>query len=717
MRIILCLAFISVLYSGEPIIINHESTDITKLSEESIKLAKEKLHIAYNHTSHGSQLITGMEELIEFANNGGRNLALEEDIFQFNNGGTNGALDLHDQFAGWSDCGRYPEWVDLTRDYLDNPENSDVNVLMWSWCGQVDEKYAAGELWSEYLEPMTQLEEDYPSVTFVYMTGHVDINDDANNKAANDSIRSFCENNNKVLYDFADIERYDPDNNYFEYVDDNCDYFNAEGEKLGNWAIEWQNSHTEGEEWYECEAAHSQPLNANQKAYAAWSLFTQIAKQKNTDDTIKISIDSTAGFYNDTVSVPIHIDYPADFACYSADIVFNHYQSGLEYIAADSNNGMINNRSWTYILNEENRLFFSGFSGGEGDCDDGLFLNLKFLAVGDICTIIPITIDTITINEGDNNTKINNGEIYIKPKPEYGDVDENDSIQIPDSRLILRHLVNRDSLFCQSLANADVDTDQTITNIDAVRIIQYSEGLIDQLPADEVNNEFLSTGMLYLEDHEFQAGGSIHLPIKISKGENIYGFEGVIQYDPSYLQFKEIEWVDPFHNYITEVNSIKDQILFAGANSVFSGQDSIFAFLNFDVRDDVGGESTFITIKKFRWNKNKFEHDVSTANLVRVTGAEGNNNLNIPEYFSLKQNYPNPFNTTTRISYSLPRECFVNLNIFDLSGELISELKNSYEQAGEYTVTWRATDLSTGIYLYRLQAGDFETTKKMLFLK
>ena len=65
---------------------------------------------------------------------------------------------------------------------------------------------------------MSQLETDYPNVKFVYMTGHVDIWDDVDNKAANQMIRNYCNANGKILYDFADIERYDPDGYYFEYV-------------------------------------------------------------------------------------------------------------------------------------------------------------------------------------------------------------------------------------------------------------------------------------------------------------------------------------------------------------------------------------------------------------------------------------------------------------------------------------------------------------------
>ncbi|RLC53660.1 MAG: hypothetical protein DRH89_10375, partial [Candidatus Cloacimonadota bacterium] len=168
-------------------IIDHNCTDITQIPESAINQAKADLHIAYGHTSHGSQLTDGMSGLLGFANAGGLGLSLPTDIFVWNNGGTGGALDLHDYAMG-GDCGYYPQWVNETETYLNNPANSDVNVIIWSWCGQVDDKYAAGTLGSEYLFPMTQLETDYPNVDFIYMTGHVDHWDDANNKAANQMV-------------------------------------------------------------------------------------------------------------------------------------------------------------------------------------------------------------------------------------------------------------------------------------------------------------------------------------------------------------------------------------------------------------------------------------------------------------------------------------------------------------------------------------------------
>ena len=91
-------------------------------------------------------------------------------------------------------------------------------------------------------------------------------------------IRDYCTDNDKILYDFADIESYDPDGTFYEFPNDSCDYYeSASGPLLGNWAIEWQNSHTEGVDWYNCTSAHSQPLNANRKAYAAWWLWARLA--------------------------------------------------------------------------------------------------------------------------------------------------------------------------------------------------------------------------------------------------------------------------------------------------------------------------------------------------------------------------------------------------------------------------------------------------------
>ncbi len=252
------------------LIIDHRHTDLADVPLESIEAAKRELHIAYGHTSHGSQIITGMTGLTGFADapHGGSTYA-------WNNGGTGGALDLADTpFSGAYTPGNpdFTAWESATRSYLDDPATADVNVVMWSWCSEVSSASAANI--RTYLALMSGLEEDYPGVRFVYMTGHTDGGGLTGTlHVRNQQIRDYCAANDKILYDFEDIESYDPDGTYFgdRNVDDGCDY---DG---GNWATEWQDSHTQGVDWYDCESAHSEPLNANLKAYAAWWLWARLA--------------------------------------------------------------------------------------------------------------------------------------------------------------------------------------------------------------------------------------------------------------------------------------------------------------------------------------------------------------------------------------------------------------------------------------------------------
>ncbi len=288
----------------QKLMIDHTCVDITKVPQTWIEAAKSSLHIAYGHTSHGSQITDGMSGLVAFSNGGGKGLSLPENIFAWNNGGADGALDMHDYAMG-GDVGYYPAWVNNTRTYLGDPDsttgrgvnNPDVNVIMWSWCGQMDDKYTAGTLNSEYIEPMAQLEEDYPGIRFIYMTGHAEIGDDEDNKTACKVIRDYCEENDKVLFDFNDIEHYDPDGTYYEFVHDNCNYYSSEGDLLGNWATEWQDTHTENVDWYNCSSAHSQPLNANQKAYAAWWMWACLAGwEPVTSGNINISLSKPVDF-------------------------------------------------------------------------------------------------------------------------------------------------------------------------------------------------------------------------------------------------------------------------------------------------------------------------------------------------------------------------------------------------------------------------------------
>jgi hypothetical protein len=256
--------------SGKSVIIDHTCIKLDQIPLEWIDKAKTSLHIVYGHTSHGSQITAGLLGLSEFAGS----------PYVYGNKQSAGALDLRDDpFDGAVDLGQpnRKTWASETRRYLE--QNTDINVVMWSWCGQLSD--AGTGYVAHYLSLMQELEAKFPGVTFVYMTGHLDGTGEGGTLARNNSlIREYCIQHGKVLYDFADIESYNPDGTYFgdKYANDACDYdSNSDNKPDSNWALEWQNANVEGVDWYACSAAHSQPVNANMKAYAAWWLMARLA--------------------------------------------------------------------------------------------------------------------------------------------------------------------------------------------------------------------------------------------------------------------------------------------------------------------------------------------------------------------------------------------------------------------------------------------------------
>jgi len=104
-----------------------------------------------------------------------------------------------------------------------------------------------------------------------------------------------------------------------------------------------------------------------------------------------------------------------------------------------------------------------------------------------------------------------------------------------------------------------------------------------------------------------------------------------------------------------------------------------------------------------------------------------NNSSGIPESFALYQNFPNPFNPTTTIRYEIPKLSFVTLRVYDLLGNEMTTLVSAEKPAGYYEIEFSATsrsasggdalNLPSGIYFYKLQAGSFVETKKMVLLK
>ncbi|MFC2137977.1 T9SS type A sorting domain-containing protein [Bacteroidota bacterium] len=295
---VVIFAAVSILiHAQQPIIIDHSYDDLSEIPLEWVDSAKAKLFIGYGHTSHGSQITSGMNAIesyftdgtYDWSHSGGEN---ELHLFE-GSSYSDGYLDHDVGYTGWDD---------LTRTYLDSfPE---CNVIIWSWCGQVNDR----DLQTHYFDRMNALEHDYPDVKFVYMTGHLEGGGpDGSLFQANQSIRDFCDTNNKILFDFADIEKYGPDadTNYQEYFcNDECNYDLPQG-GTANWANNWLTNNPDHELTQisaHCGGcAHSVSLNCVKKGIAAWYLWAILAGWEYNG----VSIEDTSTTPTDTTVTPI----------------------------------------------------------------------------------------------------------------------------------------------------------------------------------------------------------------------------------------------------------------------------------------------------------------------------------------------------------------------------------------------------------------------------
>lgn len=103
--------------------------------------------------------------------------------------------------------------------------------------------------------------------------------------------------------------------------------------------------------------------------------------------------------------------------------------------------------------------------------------------------------------------------------------------------------------------------------------------------------------------------------------------------------------------------------------------------------------------------------------LLRGTIVSVGENPELPLSFSLRQNYPNPFNPSTVIQYQLPKAVAVSLKVYNILGQEVAKLVDEFQQPGDYKITWTPNNLASGVYFYRLQAGGFVETKKLVLLR
>ncbi|MCB0728689.1 MAG: T9SS type A sorting domain-containing protein [Ignavibacteriae bacterium] len=108
---------------------------------------------------------------------------------------------------------------------------------------------------------------------------------------------------------------------------------------------------------------------------------------------------------------------------------------------------------------------------------------------------------------------------------------------------------------------------------------------------------------------------------------------------------------------------------------------------------------------------------IKTTNGGQTLVGISNSSSNSINKYALSQNYPNPFNPVTKIKYDIPFDGKVSIKIFDISGRLINTLVNEYKVAGRFETDFHGENLSSGVYYYRIESGEFSQVRKMILIK
>jgi hypothetical protein len=297
-----------------------------------------------------------------------------------------------------------------------------------------------------------------------------------------------------------------------------------------------------------------------------------------------------------------------------------------------------------------------------------------------------------------------NGQVEVVENIQYGDVNQNGLLDISDAVLILKTVVELyDEVTPFQELLADANEDDLVNTIDALYVL-------DELVLNKINtagktilakqssgHEVQNNMNVYLPAVKGETGQVIKIPVRTDDSVDLVGMELALHYNKEFLHLESV------------LKSGDSDLLVSNCKK--AGRVHL-AVIN---KDGVGNENGDLIYLEFKvLQAGEYTVTVDKSNGVRLADYLAGF---LPQEFMLSQNYPNPFNAVTTIKYQLPEPANVKLQIFNIRGQLVETIINENQEAGYYTRKWKAENLSSGIYFYRIKAGTFVAIKKLILLK
>ena len=305
----------------------------------------------------------------------------------------------------------------------------------------------------------------------------------------------------------------------------------------------------------------------------------------------------------------------------------------------------------------------------------------------------------------------------------FGDVTGNGAVRAYDANQILGFAVQSEIASFEDSLEADVDGDSQILVADASFVLQYIVGYFNRFPvqidvalngdSDWKNHPFLkpiaARSIVKLGVPEPQESGNFLLPLTLTEREGIVSGTVAVRCDHA-TDIEDVVLVKEYSNFLLtyHISAKGLRIAFAGSESPAAGSGTV----------------ALLRIRPTEAEPLRFQLDEAFLNGKRILVSSektGQSIVLVSRAYCLHQNYPNPFNPSTTIRYLLPEAAYLNLRVFNLAGQSVRVLVDKEQSAGEYRVVWDGMDdsgriVTNGLYLYRISAGRFSETKKMILL-